>query len=136
MVAGTHVSRPDRLAVVLLILLASRHYMWLWAPAGHMGEGSKALGAVAALALLALLWVEAKPTGRVLAFVFALYAWHELQVALCATWFIFDPWPLAQDQPMCSGRIGFDLGAVGLLGIAIAASAIITQCRDHHEPIA
>lgn len=49
------------------------------------------------------------------------WAWEELQVILCSVWFIFDPWPIELGQAMCSAKLGFDLGAFGILIVAVLA---------------
>ena len=49
------------------------------------------------------------------------WAWEELQVILCSAWFIFDPWPIDPGQAMCSAKLGFDLGALGVLIVAVLA---------------
>lgn len=116
------VNAPRALWPVLLLTLFLRHYAWRWVPAEHAGDTSKALGAVAALALLWLLSRELAATDRLARWALVLYAVHEASVMLCSTWFIFAPWPILQGQAMCSARIGFDLGALGLLLVAVLAS--------------
>ena len=116
------VSLPRPLWLVLLAVMALRHYAWRWVPAEHAGDTSKALGSVAALALLWLLSGYRSPEDKLAFWALLLYAVHEASAALCATWFIFAPWPILQGQAMCSAKIGFDLGALGLLLVAVLAS--------------
>jgi len=54
------------------------------------------------------------------------WAWEELQVMLCSVWFIFDPWPVEPGQAMCSARAGFDIGALGVLIVALLAFRLTT----------
>ena len=115
-------SLPRPLWLVLLAAMALRHYAWRWVPAEHAGLVSKALGSVAALALLWLLSGYRRPADKLAFWALVLYAIHEASAALCATWFIFDPWPILQGQALCSAKIGFDLGALGLLLVAALAS--------------
>lgn len=106
----------------LLLTLFLRHYAWRWVPAEHAGDTSKALGAAAALVLLWLLSGYRRPADKLAYWALALYAVHEASAVLCAAWFIAAPWPILPGQAMCSAKIGFDLGAAGLLLVAILAS--------------
>ena len=115
-------SLPRPLWLVLLAAMALRHYAWRWVPAEHAGLVSKALGSVAALALLWLLSGYRRPADKLAFWALVLYAIHEASAVLCATWFIFAPWPILQGQSQCSAKIGFDLGALGLLLVAALAS--------------
>ena len=116
------VSLPRPLWAALLLTMFLRHYAWRWVPVEHAGEASKALGAAAALVMLWLLSRNLTAADKLARWAMILYAWHEASVALCATWFIFAPWQILQGQAMCSAKIGFDLGALGLLLVAILAS--------------
>ena len=122
-------SLPRPLWAALLAVMALRHYAWRWVPVEHAGDTSKALGAAAALALLWLLSLELTAADKLARWALILYAWHEASVALCATWFIFAPWPIATGQAMCSARIGFDLSALGLLMVAVLASRGVSYYR-------
>lgn len=124
-------SVPDlRLWPILLGAMFARHYGWSWAPLAHRGDVSKALGAAAALVLLWLISRGLKPGDDLARWAIILYAWHETSVALCATWFIFDPWAIAPGQAMCSERIGFDLTTLGLLLVALLASRGMARLRS------
>lgn len=106
-----------------------RHYGWTWAPAAMRGEVSKALGAGAVLGLLWVISRGLNPGDDLARWAVLLYAWHEAAVVLCATWFIFDPWPIAPGHGMCSAKIGFDLSALGLLLVAVLASRGMARMR-------
>ncbi len=108
-------SRAD--LILLLAVGASRHYGWALGPDAMAGLASKALGAAAILYLLAVVWEHT----RAGAAIFLWWAWEELQVLTCTAWFMADPWPVAQGQAICSAKAGFDLGAVGILIIALLA---------------
>ena len=123
-------SLPRPLWPALLVIMALRHYGWRWVPVEHAGLASKALGSVAALVLLWLLSGYRRPGDEIARWALILYASHEASAVLCATWFIFSPWPILQGQAMCSARIGFDLGALGLLLVAVLASRGMTQLRS------
>lgn len=111
-------SRSDT-AALLLLIGAVRHYGWALAPEGTRALTSKGLAAVAVLCLLVLLLHSER--SRAMLAVGAWWAWEELQVAICSFWFIFDPWPIKPEQPMCSARAGFDIGAFGIMVVAMLA---------------
>ena len=123
------VSVPRALWPALLVTMSLRHYAWRWVPAEHAGDASKALGAAAALVLLWLLSGYRKPGDTLAFWALALYATHEASAALCASWYIVAPWPIAVGQAMCSAKIGFDLGALGLLLVSILASRGLRSMR-------
>ena len=122
-------SLPRPLWAALLAVMALRHYAWRWVPVEHAGLASKALGSVAALGLLWLLSSYRRPGDDLARWAIWLYAMHEASAVLCATWFVFSPWPIATGQAMCSARIGFDLGALGLLMVAVLASRGVRYYR-------
>lgn len=105
-------NQSNGLAVALLAIGASRHYGWLLADVQHMGVASKALGAIAALCLLAIVW--ANFSSWLLTPVIVWYGFEELQTAVCSVMFLIEPWHVEAGQSMCSARIGFDIGAVGI----------------------
>ena len=108
-------SRADLL--LLLAVGASRHYGWALGSDATAGLASKALGAAAILYLLAVVWEQTRAGAAILLW----WAWEELQVLTCTAWYMADPWPVAQGQAICSAKAGFDLGAVGILIIALLA---------------
>ena len=107
------------LAPLLLAVGASRHYLWAQFPSAMQGGVSKSLGAAATLVLL---WgVYRSQPSRPLAWVVLWWAWEEAQTLLCGAAWAFSPWPVAPGQGICSGRIDFDLGAIGILIVAAIA---------------
>jgi hypothetical protein len=118
-VVADHKSRCDALPVAMLLIGALRHYGWALFEGSTRALVSKASGAAAICCLLLVVWhlQRSRPLGAVLLW----WAWEECQVALCSTWFIFDPWPVAPGQAMCSARAGFDLGALGIFVVALLA---------------
>jgi hypothetical protein len=106
-----------KLAVTLLLIGATRHYGWAFWPDDLRSYASKMLGALCALALVCII-TYLKPS-KPLFWVAAVYAWEELQTTLCSAWYMVAPWQVATGQAMCSAKLGFDLGAVGILAIAI-----------------
>ena len=99
-------------------------------PADLAGVASKGLGSLAALVLLLLVYELAPIRTRLLSAVALVYAWAETQTVVCTAWWIFDaPWPVEPGQAMCSAKAGFDLGAVGLLAVAILAHRTVRSYR-------
>ncbi len=126
-------SRFDPLALAALLLLVgvARHYGWDMAPAGMKGLAAKGLGAAAVLALLSVVWTLTR--ARIMAPVLLWWAWEELQVLLCSAWYAVEPWPILPEQPMCSARAGFDLGAAGILAVAGIAAYLSTLTANHQS---
>ena len=107
------------LAAELLLIAALRHYGWPALPAELQGMASKGLGAAATLVLLSVVWRmhQSKP----LALVLLWWAWEELQTLICAAAWIIEPWTVPPGVGICSARIGFDIGALGILAVAAIA---------------
>jgi len=55
--------------------------------------------------------------------VLAVGAWYQLQTVLCVSAFIVEPWPIPEGAGMCSARLDFDLGALGLMLLGALAFA-------------
>ena len=103
------------LAIVLLAIFVTRHWGWDFFPDDLKGLASKGLGG---LALLAMVWVvyslsPSRPALGVVLFASVM----ELQVAICSFAFMRWPWPLMPGQPMCSAKVEFDLGSVGIVAV-------------------
>lgn len=113
-------SRPDFLAAELLLAIVGREYLWTLAPAKYQGELSKLLGALLVLVLLSAISRIARHSALLTA-VLLYAAYTQLQTALCVTAYVIEPWQIQAGQGMCSARIDFDLGAVGLLIVAAIA---------------
>lgn len=107
---------PRALAVELLLIVAAREHLWPWLPAEMQGVASKGLGAALVLVLLSMLYRLA-PASRALYAVLCLAAWYSLQTLICSAAYLVEPWPIAPGVGMCSARIDFDLGALGLVAI-------------------
>ena len=105
------------LAVAMLAVGAARHYLWALVPAPMRGLASKCLGAVAILALLAVVvWLAGS---LLVAAVAAWWAAEEAQVVLCTSWYAIEPWHVPEGAAMCSAKAGFDLGAVGIVAVSV-----------------
>lgn len=111
------------LAVGLLLVGAARHYGWELAPDAMVGgvhaKGVLAKGLTGAATVFLLLVVAALVRTRMVAAVCAWWCFEELQVALCSFWFLVEPWPIRPGYPMCSEAVGFDLGALGIMIVAV-----------------
>lgn len=118
-------SHHKQLAAALLLVGASRHYGWLLVDPQFRGVASKALGSIAALCLLGvILWhVASKITVPVIAW----YGFEELQTAMCSVMYLAKPWPVEVGQSMCSARIGFDIGTVGIFVVGFLAYLLVTE---------
>lgn len=95
----------------VLLLLVLRHYGYNVAPSAVQAAMFSALGA---LVIAALVLYTRLPNG--------LKAWalaEELQTAGCTTAWILWPWPLGSGE-LCSDALGFKLGSIGLLWLALA----------------
>ena len=107
-------------AVGLLLVGACRHYGWQHFPVELQGMASKGLGAAAILCLLCVVYAHAKPAWPVLAW----WAWEECQVLLCSVAYMAEPWTVAPGVGICSSRIGFDIGAAGIMCVAYLAHRV------------
>lgn len=95
----------------VLLLLVLRHYGYYAAPQAVQAAMYSALGA---LAVAALVLYTQLPN--------VLKAWvmaEELQTAGCTAAWIVWPWPLGSGE-LCSDALGFKLGSIGLLWLALA----------------
>lgn len=115
--------RRAELAVFLLLVYAARHYGWLIADPELMGVASKALGSMAALCLISIIWWNL-PSKSICA-VLGWYAFEELQTVACSIMYLENPWPIKPGESMCSARIGFDIGAVGAFAISFLAYKLV-----------
>ena len=106
-----------RLALVLLLIGATRHYGWaLWRDTLR-GSASKMLGALAALCLIGLVVYLAQ--SRVILLPAAWYAFEELQTAICSAAYMVTPWTVPVGMSICSAKIDFDIAAVSVLLLAL-----------------
>lgn len=117
-------SRFD-LCAALLLMGATRHYGWAFFDGPERALVSKACGALAIIFLLVVVWRQAGT--RWMLPILLWWAWEETQVALCSLWFIVEPWHVEPGQPMCSARLGFDLGALGIVCVAVFAFRLTLQ---------
>ena len=123
MAAADQKSQRESWAVAceLLLIVGAREHLWPRLPADLQGMASKGLGAALVLVLLSMVHRYA-PRSRALAGVLCLAAWYSLKTLICSAAYMVEPWPVEPGQGICSARIGFDLGAVGLVLLAVAAS--------------
>jgi hypothetical protein len=109
------------LPVLLALLLMVRHYVWDKFPPELQGEAWKLTSALCILGLLALVW-QARWWP-----VFAVFAFEELQVAICSAWYMVEPWHVPEGMATCSAKAGIDLGAVGVMFVALAVFALLRR---------
>lgn len=102
----------------LLLVGAARHYLWPHFPVAMQGMASKGLGAMAILILLAVVWWQSDRS-RLLTAILLWWAWEETQVAMCSIAYMHAPWPVEPGQAICHALTGLDVGAFGVLFVAI-----------------
>lgn len=107
------VARSSNLSAALALLLMARHYVWDKFPPELQGSAWKLCSAVCILGLLAMVW-QARSWP-----VFAVFAFEELQVLICSAWFMVEPWPVPDGVGTCSAKAGIDLGALGVMFVAL-----------------
>jgi hypothetical protein len=102
-------------ALGLLLLGAALHYGWALFPE-HSALVWNIAGSATRLILLAMLLRQQR--GAILG-VGLWWACEELLVIGCNAAYIVSPWVVPKGQAMCSSLLGYDLGTVGLLIVAI-----------------
>jgi len=90
-------------------------------PPELQGEMWKLASAVCILGLLALLW-QARWWP-----VFAVFAFEELQVAVCSAWYMVKPWHVPAGMATCSAKAEIDLGAFGVMFVSLALFALLRR---------
>jgi hypothetical protein len=121
-----------QIALAMLAVAALRHYGWEIAPPELRGLLSKALGAMAILALVWIIDSLVQHWGvRLVALV---WTWEQLQTVICSAWYAVEPWPVPVGVAMCSAKAGFDLGAVGVMFVAVVLWRLLTN-RKNCEPL-
>jgi hypothetical protein len=114
--------------------LVLREVAWTWAPVELQGMASKGLGAFLVLVLLAAVWRLSSRSGWLMAAI-GYGAWSALQTLLCSVGYMVEPWTVPAGQGICSARLDFDLGALGLViaaWFAVRASPV-TPYRLHDQ---
>lgn len=108
------------LAVALLLLGVIRHYGYELVSPENQALLWNATGAAVILMGLIFLWVRYAGMWPVLLW----WAVEELQVIACSVGRILAPWDVKPGQDQCSALIGFDLGSLGILCIALILWAL------------
>ena len=123
------VGQLNRYNIALLVLVAgvARNYGWLIAEPELRGIVSKSLGAAATLCLLFALRLLCK--SGVLLVVLCWYAFEETQTLVCSVLYAIEPWPVRVGESICSDRIGFDIGSIGIF----MAGALIYLLASKNE---
>lgn len=109
---------PSSLWLYLLSVGVVREYGYLLAEPADRGIVSKGLGAFAILALLPLVRMLA-PKSRMAFLVLAWWGFHAIQTMICSAAYYVEPWAVPVGQSICSARLGFDLGALGIMFAAL-----------------
>lgn len=122
-------NRLDPLACELLLIVAAREHLWPLLPAELQGMASKGLGAALVLVLLSMVHRLASRSASLLA-VLALSAWYSLQTLICSAAYMVQPWTVPPGVGICSSRLDFDLGALGLVAVAFVAYRLTPARSD------
>jgi hypothetical protein len=118
-----------QIALALLLVALIRHYGWEIAPPELRGLLSKALGA---MAIMALVWIiDSLVCHWGVRLVALIWTWEQMQTVICSAWYAVDPWPVPVGQAMCSVKAGFDLGSVGVMLIALAFWRLVTLRKNY-----
>lgn len=104
-------AQTAQVTALLLLMFAARHYGYYHAPEALQGQVFSAAGALCIIVLVAAL----KPWPPLLLWIAA----EEAQVAGCSVWAILEP--IAATSEQCSEQIGFRVGSVGLVWLALLA---------------
>jgi hypothetical protein len=104
-------------ALLILALGVLRHYGWVPFDPELRGIASKALGGLALLGVVPFIY-KAYPS-RLMALVLAWWSFEALQIMLCSIAWAIAPWEVPTGQSICSVGIGLDLGAIGVMMVAI-----------------
>lgn len=121
----------SNLAALVLAAGVLKHYGWDLFDPGLKGVAAKGLNSAATLALLGcVLWLAWSKT---LALISAWLAFEELQTVICTSAWLLKPWPLDPNRAMCSQRIDFDLGAVGIMLVCVILWRVYLQTFVVHK---
>lgn len=104
-------------ALFILALGVLRHYGWVPFDPELRGIASKALGGLALLGVVPFIW-KAYPS-RLMWYVLAWWSFEATQILLCSTLYAIKPWVVPTGQSICSVGIGLDLGAIGIMLVAL-----------------
>lgn len=125
-----------KIALALLTVGALRHYLWPAFPAELQGMASKGLGGVAALGLILAVWHLSDKT-KELGYVLLWWAWEESQVLLCSIAYMAKPWEVRPGLGICSARLDFDIGAIGIVIVGALAyhlsNLTVSKNRDNGQ---
>jgi hypothetical protein len=119
--------RLDAFVVTLLFLGAFRHYGWPLLPPEIQRFAWNASGSIV---ILALLWSMAWPAARLLVI---WLTFEELQVIGCSLIRMLRPTDIGSGQAQCSALLGFNLGAVGLMLVAVVLIAQTVKTASYQQ---
>lgn len=118
MAAPTNRRESWAIACELLLIVAAREHLWPALPAELQGMASKGLGAALVLVLLSMvhrLSLRLYGPSKALGCVLLVACWYSLQTLICSAAYMVEPWQVGPGQGICSARLDFDLGAVGVM---------------------
>ena len=103
----------------LVVLLALRHYGYYHAPQEWWGSFFSIAGAACLITLLTSASLPWPIKGWAIG--------EELLVAGCNSAWLVSPWDITGTDEMCSARLDFKLGAIGLAIMALAIFAPVSS---------
>ncbi len=115
--------------VVLLLIVASRHYGIYVVPGPDRADAWNILGALAILALSTLIVVrehqEKSGMAQVNMLVLAVLAFHEIPVIASSIAWMVEPWEVPEGMGQLSAWAGLDLARIGALVVMLALAHIV-----------
>jgi hypothetical protein len=116
-------------AIVLLLVGLAWNNVWKWVPPQH---GGRVFVAGSGLFIAFLLGAHALRSSRPVQVVAVLLIGFAAQVFGCNLWFILDPWVIKPGDELCSSRLGFPVGLVGLW-VATMVLQYVYMRGDHER---
>jgi hypothetical protein len=117
--------KHPRFSLVLLVVGFLLSYAWYWVPAQFAAHAQNVAGAaltIFCLGLIGLLLGSAEAW-----IVVGLLASFKAMVIGCTAWFLLDPWPIRPGQALCSARLNWPLGLLGVGAAGIIYLRIIKK---------
>lgn len=114
-----------KLASWVLFLGVIRNYAWPLFDDQIQGMASKGLGAILVLGLMWSLWAREK--SKPLALVMLWLAFEQLQIVVCSSLWIYEPWVVPSGMSICHAKSGLDTGMIGIFIISLIAWDLLSE---------
>lgn len=119
-----HSNRSEWIAAEVLLATAGRETLWWLAPLDAQPAVSKLCGAAMVLVLLDIIRRLTDGRSPELNSALALATSYQVLTLFGVAAYIIDPWPIPAGMGIVSALIGFDLGALWLLAVALLATRL------------